>query len=679
MKSHAQYLIGVLLILTLAAAGWAEVKIVADHNPSEMAASSFSFKNVPVPCQGDAATNARFSLVDGVRDANGGSLDVLHDGRAAGDEDQPAANFFFNANTEGGRLLVDLGKAIRIQQVNTYSWHPNTRGPQVYDLYASDGSSGDFNSQPAKGTDPATCGWKRLAAVDTRPQGGEGGGQYAVSISDTDGVLGTYRYLLFDVSRTEAADPFGNTFYSEIDVIDPDAPPVKSLEAGQGSRETFEADDGTYQIVIDTTDTPDLTEWAQKELAPVLQQWYPRIVKMLPSEGYQAPRMVNITFSATMQGVAATGGTRVRCAEGWFRQNLKGEAKGAVVHELVHVVQQYGLARRNNPNATRTPGWLVEGIADYIRWFLYEPETHGADITERNISRARYDGSYRVSGNFLDWVTETHDQELVRKLNAAAREGTYNEGLWKEYTGLTVQELAGQWKESLEKEIAAAAAAAAYRNKLTDQEKQDDWKLLFDGESLNGWHTFKMDKVRPGWQVKDGALTCVDPHDAGDLCTDDQYEWFELQLEYNISQGGNSGIMYHVTDQGGAAWATGPEFQLEDNAEAKDPIRCGWLYALYQPPINPKTGRILDATRPAGQWNHVRLLITPERCEHAINGVKYFDYVLGSEDFKDRVNKSKFSRMPLFAKPNRGYIALQGDHGQISFRSIKIRPIQPKN
>lgn len=80
-------------------------------------------------------------------------------------------------------------------------------------------------------------------------------------------------------------------------------------------------------------------------------------------------------------------------------------------------------------------------------------------------------------------------------------------------------------------------------------------------------------------------------------------------------------------------------------------------------------------TKPVGQWNHVRLLVSPEKCEHEINGVKYFDYALDSDDFNARVAKSKFARMPGFAKSNSGYLALQGDHGQVSFRNIKIRPI----
>jgi len=224
----------------------------------------------------------------------------------------------------------------------------------------------------------------------------------------------------------------------------------------------------------------------------------------------------------------------------------------------------------------------------------------------------------------------------------------------------------------------SSPAAEGKLNALTKKEKAAGWKLLFDGQTLEGWHNFKSPGIKPGWQVKDGTLACVDPHNAGDIVTKEQFDSFELRLEYNISKGGNSGIMFHVTEEGGAAWATGPEFQLEDNKEAHDAQKCGWLYALYQPPVDPKTGQTLDATKPAGEWNQVILRITPERCEHIINGVKYFDYVMGSDDFKARVAKSKFASMPLFAKSPTGFIALQGDHGQVSFRNIKIRPLPAK-
>lgn len=218
-------------------------------------------------------------------------------------------------------------------------------------------------------------------------------------------------------------------------------------------------------------------------------------------------------------------------------------------------------------------------------------------------------------------------------------------------------------------------AADPAPNTLTANEKAAGWKLLFDGTTFSGWHNFKKEGVRPGWQVKDGTLACVDPHNAGDIVTPDEFDAFELQIDYNISEGGNSGIMYHVSEEGGAAWESGPEFQLEDNVKAADTQRCGWLYALYQPPIDPKTGKTLDATKPAGQWNHIRLVISPKGCVHEINGVKYFDYVIGSDDFNARVAKSKFAKMPKFAKVDKGHLALQGDHGQVSFRNIKIRAL----
>lgn len=219
------------------------------------------------------------------------------------------------------------------------------------------------------------------------------------------------------------------------------------------------------------------------------------------------------------------------------------------------------------------------------------------------------------------------------------------------------------------------SSAPSEPNTLTRAEQAAGWKLLFDGQTFSGLHNFKQDGVRSGWQIKDGALVCADPHNAGDIVTPEKFSWFELQLDYNISEAGNSGIMYHVTDEGSHVWETGPEFQLEDNEKAADHIRCGWLYALYQPPVDPATGKTLDATKPVGQWNHIRLVISPDKCFHEINGVKYFEYVLGSDDFNARVAKSKFGRMPLFAKSDTGYISLQGDHGSVSFRNIKIRPL----
>lgn len=218
-------------------------------------------------------------------------------------------------------------------------------------------------------------------------------------------------------------------------------------------------------------------------------------------------------------------------------------------------------------------------------------------------------------------------------------------------------------------------AARAADNTLTDAEKAAGWKLIFDGKSLGGWSNFKKSTIKPGWQVKDGTLACVDPHNAGDIVTAEKFGAFELQLDFKMAQGANSGIIYHVAEEGGAVWATGPEIQLEDNANAKDPQKCGWLYALYQPPTDAKTGKPLDTTKPAGEWNHLRVVISPDGSFHEMNGTKYVEYVIGSEDFNSRVKKSNFGSMPKFAKSGNGFLALQGDHGEVAF---KIRPLEAK-
>jgi len=196
-----------------------DVTVTVDRNTGMEATPAFKFKRVPSPVKDDAAAAARVSVIVGRRDANGGDVGVLTDGLLPGSEDAPRSNFFFNAGSDGGRILMDLGQPIEIAQVNSYSWHTEGRAPQLYNLFVSDGTAANFNPRPDGRTDPASCGWKLLATVDTRPHGGDPGGQYGVSIADPGGSLGKYRYLLFDTVPTEYDDPFGNTFFSEIDVI----------------------------------------------------------------------------------------------------------------------------------------------------------------------------------------------------------------------------------------------------------------------------------------------------------------------------------------------------------------------------------------------------------------------------------------------------------------------------
>lgn len=449
-----------LILAYCEAACRGEVQVLLDHQAD---AARLQFTAVPAPAINDAATGAEFALVDGDRDPNGGHLGVLHDGLVPTNEDQPSASFFFRPGTDGGRLRLDLRTVIAVKQVNTYSWHPNTRGPQVYQLYGADGASAQFNAAPPRDVDPTACGWVPVVRVDTRSGMTDPGGRYGVSVlNGTGDPLGHFRYLLFDVSRTEDRDPFGNTFYYEIDVLDADGPAPVAVTLPVESEPIlihFNGEGGRYLFTIDATAAPDLAAWAETELKPVVQSWYPKLVAMLPSEGFAPRTNLTMRFRSDMGGTpASAGGGRINLNCDWFRRELEREARGSVVHEMVHVVQNYGRTRRSNPNATRTPGWLVEGIADYIRWFLYEPETKGAEITSRNLSRARYDASYRITGNFLNWVTERYDPEIVRKLNIAAREGNYTESLWKDTTGKTLQQLGDEWRQHHETRLGGNTA-----------------------------------------------------------------------------------------------------------------------------------------------------------------------------------------------------------------------------
>jgi hypothetical protein len=409
------------------------------HN-ADNATSEFKFKEVPSPVKNNAATKAKLSIVDGEQDGNGASVEALNDGKLPTEEDQPETNFFFNAGTDGGRILIDLGSAINVKQVNTYSWHTDSRAPQVYVLYAAAGTEKDFNAKPGKDVDPVKAGWKVVANVDTRPKSGDSGGQYGVSISGAAGALGKYRYLLIAAVKTEDDDGFGNTFFSEVNVIDADAKPstAPASEPAKGAVKVLEFDGGKYTVKLDTQASPDLTEWANTKIAPVVEEWYPKLVKMLPSDGYTAPTKFTLTFKPT-GGVAYTLGTSVVGSESYFKAHLNDE--GAIVHEMVHVVQQY--------KSSKNPGWLVEGLADYVRWFNYEPEAKHPKL--RNPDKAKYTDSYQVTAGFIDYVVRTHDKDFAVKMNADMRNGKYKAELWKTYAGKDVDELWTEYVATLKK------------------------------------------------------------------------------------------------------------------------------------------------------------------------------------------------------------------------------------
>ena len=172
-----------------------------------------------------------------------------------------------------------------------------------------------------------------------------------------------------------------------------------------------------------------------------------------------------------------------------------------------------------------------------------------------------------------------------------------------------------------------------------------------------------------GWEVADGALTRTGP--GGDIITVDQFGNFELELEWMVAPGGNSGIFYRVTEEGEAGYHTGPEMQVLDDAAHADGLSrltaAGSAYGLYPAPPG--------VVKPAGEWNAVRIVVRGRHVEHWLNGTKVVDYELGSPDWEAKVKASKFAQWPGYGRAPRGHVALQ-DHGdRVAYRNIRIREI----
>jgi cytochrome c len=229
--------------------------------------------------------------------------------------------------------------------------------------------------------------------------------------------------------------------------------------------------------------------------------------------------------------------------------------------------------------------------------------------------------------------------------------------------------------------LSSGFVSAQAPNTLTKEEISEGWKLLFDGKTMKGWRNYKKNNIGAAWKVKDGALhldTAMKEEGkmvgGGDIVTEEEYENFELSLEWKIQACGNSGILFNV--QEGAnherAWHTGPEMQVLDNSCHPDARitkhRAGDLYDL----ISCTT----ETVKPAGEWNLAKIVSRNGTYEFWLNGVKNVEFTMRTPEWKQLVANSKFKSMPDFGKFIKGRISLQ-DHGdQVWYRNIKIKVLK---
>jgi hypothetical protein len=219
-------------------------------------------------------------------------------------------------------------------------------------------------------------------------------------------------------------------------------------------------------------------------------------------------------------------------------------------------------------------------------------------------------------------------------------------------------------------------------NEISEREKKDGWKLLWDGKTTEGWRGVKIDKFPPaGWEIKDGILKVVYANGAesangGDIITVKKYKNFELSVEFNITEGANSGIKYFVDPElnKGAGSAIGCEFQILDDEKHPDAKlgvngnrTLGSLYDLI-PAINKRFSGV-------GDWNRAVIKVKDNHVEHWMNGFKVVEYERGTQMWRALVANSKYKNWPNFGEAHEGHILLQ-DHGyEVLYRSIKIREL----
>ena len=309
-----------------------------------------------------------------------------------------------------------------------------------------------------------------------------------------------------------------------------------------------------------------------------------------------------------------------------------------------------------------------EAPADYeIRQWRYVPtaEYGGPKVDERTLQVRSAHVSPDRRRVFLEVQGIRAGHVLyVRLANPMIAES--NRELWATETWCTVNAL----PKDLPGERFGSGASPA-PNTLTEAQRAAGWKLLFDGRGTRGWHAFRGKGVGSGWTASQGTLTLAPGGAGGDIVTDEAFGDFELELEWQIARGGNSGVFYRVSETPEEIWQWAPEMQVLDDEKHEDGRdrlhRAGSAYDLIEPRF--------DVTRPPGQYNRARILVRGTRVEHWLNGHKLVEYDTSTPEWRRLLARSKFAGFTEFGASRKGRIGLQ-DHGDaVRFRNIRIRQL----
>lgn len=212
-------------------------------------------------------------------------------------------------------------------------------------------------------------------------------------------------------------------------------------------------------------------------------------------------------------------------------------------------------------------------------------------------------------------------------------------------------------------------------NTLSKSEKKEGWKLLFDGKTFNGWHGFNMKGIPDCWKIEDGIIkmTTVGGAESQDVITDLTYKSFELKLEFRLTKGANSGVIYHVAEDAKYKfpYETGAEYQVIDHENWPDKLEdwqiCGANYAMYPPKVRPY--------KPVGEWNQVHLIVNGNKVTHIQNGKVVVEFEKYSEDWKKLRDSGKWKDFPDYGKFDEGHISLQNHGTHVDYRSVRIKEL----